>query len=179
MAPHVVEPCDGMDDGIDCAPILARSCGLRRGVDLVFGPLPPGLMATWGWRRPVVMLPASASEWSAERMHIVLLHELAHVRRSDWMLLMAAETLRCVWWFNPFAWMVRARLRRESEHSGRRPRAGSGRFGCQLRDASRRACERGSETPADVVAGAGDGASVTPGTEAVRHVESPQESASR
>ena len=74
-------------------------------------------MATWGWRRPVVMLPASAAEWSAERMRIVLLHELAHARRGDWLLQMAAETLRCVWWFNPFAWMVRARLRRESEHA--------------------------------------------------------------
>ena len=94
---------------------LARSCGLKRGVDLLFGPL-PGLVATWGWRRPVVMLPASASEWSAERMRVVLLHELAHARRGDWMLQMAAEALRCVWWFNPLAWMVRARLRRESEH---------------------------------------------------------------
>ena len=62
---------------------LAGSCGLGRGVDLLLGPR-PGLVATWGWRRPVVMLPVSASEWSAERMHVVLLHELAHVRRGDW-----------------------------------------------------------------------------------------------
>ena len=95
---------------------LSRSCGLNRGVDLLLGPR-PGLVATWGWRRPVVMLPASASEWSAERMRVVLLHELAHVRRGDWILQMAAEALRCVWWFNPLAWMVRARLRRESEHA--------------------------------------------------------------
>ena len=95
---------------------LARSCGLRHGVDLLFGPL-PGLAATWGWRRPAVMLPASASGWSAERMRVVLLHELAHARRGDWMLQMAAEALRCVWWFNPLAWAVGARLRRESEHA--------------------------------------------------------------
>ena len=95
---------------------LARSCGLGRGVDLLLGPR-PGLVATWGWRRPVVMLPVSASEWPAERMHVVLLHELAHVRRGDWVLQMSAEALRCVWWFNPLAWMVRARLRRESEHA--------------------------------------------------------------
>ena len=95
---------------------LARSCGLRRGFDLLFGPR-PGLMATWGWRRPVVMLPAAASAWSEERMRVVLLHELAHARRGDWLLQMAAETLRCVWWFNPLAWVVRARLRRESEHA--------------------------------------------------------------
>ena len=95
---------------------LARSCGLRRGVDLLFGPR-PALVATWGWRRPAVMLPAAAAEWPAERMRVVLLHELAHVRHCDWLLQMAAEMLRCVWWFNPLAWVVRARLRRESEHA--------------------------------------------------------------
>ena len=95
---------------------LARSCGLNRGVDLLLGPC-PGLVATWGWRRPAVMLPASASDWPTERMCVVLLHELAHARRGDWLLQMAAEVLRCVWWFSPLAWMVRARLRRESEHA--------------------------------------------------------------
>jgi len=50
-------------------------------------------------------------------MRVVLLHELAHVRRGDWVWLMAAEALRCLWWFNPLAWMVRGRLRRESEHA--------------------------------------------------------------
>ncbi|MYB32185.1 MAG: M56 family metallopeptidase [Acidobacteria bacterium] len=95
---------------------LARSGGLRRGVDLLLGPR-PGLVATWGWRRPVVMLPASASGWPAARMRVVLLHELAHVRRGDWVLLMAAEALRCLWWFNPMAWLVRGRLRRESEQA--------------------------------------------------------------
>ena len=95
---------------------LARSYGLKRGVDLLFGPR-PGLVATWGWRRAAVMLPASGVEWSEERMRIVLLHELAHARRGDWTLQMAAEALRCIWWFNPLAWMVRARLRCESERA--------------------------------------------------------------
>ena len=95
---------------------LARSCGCRRGVDLLLGPA-PGLVATWGWRRPVVMLPESASGWPAERMRIVLLHELAHARRGDWVVQVAAEALSCVWWFNPLAWVLRARLRRESEQA--------------------------------------------------------------
>ena len=95
---------------------LTRSCGLKRDVDLLLGPH-SGLVATWGWWRPVVLLPASASGWPAERLRVVLLHELAHVRRGDWMLLMAAEALRCIWWFNPLVWAVRGRLRRESEHA--------------------------------------------------------------
>ena len=95
---------------------LAQACGLKRGVELLLGPR-PGLVATWGWRRPVVVLPESASGWSEERMRVVLLHELAHARRGDWLLQMVAEALRCVWWFNPLAWAVRAQLRRESEHA--------------------------------------------------------------
>ncbi len=50
-------------------------------------------------------------------MRVVLLHELAHARRGDWMLYVVAEASRCVWWFNPLAWTVRTRLRRESEHA--------------------------------------------------------------
>ena len=95
---------------------LAQACGLKRGVDVLLGPR-PGLVAIWGWRRPAVMLPESASGWSAERMRVVLLHELAHARRGDWVLQMVAEALRCAWWFNPLAWAVRAQLRRESEHA--------------------------------------------------------------
>ena len=95
---------------------LAQACGLKRGVELLLGPR-PGLVATWGWRRPAVVLPESASGWSEERMRIVLLHELAHARRGDWVLQIVAEGLRCVWWFNPLAWAVRAQLRRESEHA--------------------------------------------------------------
>ena len=95
---------------------LTQSYSLERSVDLLSGPW-PGLTATWGWRRPVIMLPASATKWTAERMLVVLLHELAHVRRRDWMLQIAAEGLRCFWWFNPLAWMVCRRIRRESEHA--------------------------------------------------------------
>ena len=156
---------------------LARSCGLGRGVDLLLGPR-PGLVATWGWRRPVVMLPVSASEWPAERMHVVLLHEpraraprrlgAADVGRSVALCLVVQPAGVD----GPCTAPPRERAR------GRRPRAGSGRFAGHLRDASRRACEGGSETPADVVAGPGDGASVTPGTEVVRHVEFTHESAS-
>ena len=47
----------------------------------------------------------------------VLSHELAHIRRHDWLVQMGAEALRAVLWFNPLAWIVCHRLRRESEQA--------------------------------------------------------------
>ena len=38
---------------------------------------------TWGWIRPVVLVPARADLWQHERRRDVLMHELAHVRRLD------------------------------------------------------------------------------------------------
>jgi BlaR1 peptidase M56/carboxypeptidase family protein/TonB-like protein len=62
-------------------------------------------------------LPAGAGDWSEERARVVLSHELAHIRRGDWIVQMSAELLRGVYWFNPLLWIVCRRLRLESEHA--------------------------------------------------------------
>ncbi len=90
--------------------------GVRRPVLLLHG-MHPALVATWGLRRPRVLLPMGAHAWSDERLRIVLFHEIAHVRRADWALLIAAAVLRCVYWFNPLAWIAERRLRHASEHA--------------------------------------------------------------
>jgi beta-lactamase regulating signal transducer with metallopeptidase domain len=73
------------------------------------------VLVTWGAIRPRVVLPAGSAEWSEERARIVLRHELAHVRRADWIVQMIAQTVRILFWFNPLVWIVCCRLRLESE----------------------------------------------------------------
>lgn len=75
----------------------------------------PALLVTWGWRTPTILLPAHAPQWSAERIRVVLAHELAHVARGDWAAQLAAEALRAFYWFNPLVWLACRRLRLESE----------------------------------------------------------------
>ena len=77
----------------------------------------PTLLVTWGLARPRIILPSAASGWSDERMHIVLSHELAHIRRGDWFVQMSAELLRSAYWFNPLVWLACRRLRQESEQA--------------------------------------------------------------
>jgi beta-lactamase regulating signal transducer with metallopeptidase domain len=77
----------------------------------------PSLLAAWGWRRPTVLLPALACSWQEDRIRAVLAHELAHLRRRDWPIQIAAELLRAISWFNPLIWIACGRLRRESEQA--------------------------------------------------------------
>ena len=77
----------------------------------------PSLLVTWGLWRPKVILPRAAQSWTEDRAAIVLRHELAHIRRGDWVVQIAGELLRTAYWFNPLVWIACARLRQESEQA--------------------------------------------------------------
>lgn len=75
------------------------------------------LLVTWGMRRPTILLPANASTWSDERIQLVLVHELSHVVRRDWLTQIVVEAARAVYWINPLFWIASARLRMECERA--------------------------------------------------------------
>jgi TonB family protein len=64
-----------------------------------------------------VLVPARALGWPVERIQLVLAHELAHIRRGDWVVQIAAELVRALHWFNPLFWIACRRLREESEQA--------------------------------------------------------------
>ena len=68
-----------------------------------------------GVLRPLVLLPTESQAWSEERMRAVLLHEFSHVRRYDGLALLLAQMACVLYWFQPLAWLLRSRLRRECE----------------------------------------------------------------
>lgn len=86
---------------------------------------------TCGFIRPRILLPIGAEHWSSSRLEAVLSHELAHVRRRDVAVQITTHIIAALWWFQPLAWILRRKLRDESElacdaealRSGLRPSA--------------------------------------------------------
>ncbi len=70
---------------------------------------------TFGILRPTILLPVNT--WPAERRQIVLLHELAHIRRQDCLTQLLARLARALFWFHPLVWLACSRLAMEAERA--------------------------------------------------------------
>ncbi len=72
---------------------------------------------TWGVWHPIIALPAEAAGWTEERLRAALLHEMAHVRRGDWLTQVLVSFLCSLYWFNPLVWIAARLLRGECERA--------------------------------------------------------------
>ena len=88
--------------------------GIRRRVRLLVS-RDVGVPVTWGFLRPVVLLPASISQWTADERRLALVHELTHVRRDDWLFAIVARVACAAYWFHPGMWWVARRLHEDCE----------------------------------------------------------------
>jgi len=95
---------------------LAWSLGIRHGVEVLEAA--PGTMPmTFGILRSAILMPADAVAWSDERRRVVLLHELAHVRRGDTATHILARTALALNWWNPLAWSAWRQFLKERERA--------------------------------------------------------------
>jgi HEAT repeat protein/beta-lactamase regulating signal transducer with metallopeptidase domain len=95
---------------------LKARLGVRRAVRVCCSGLTQ-VPAVVGWLQPVVLLPASAvsglSHWQLEA---ILAHELAHVRRHDYLVNVLQALIETLLFYHPAVWWLGARIREEREH---------------------------------------------------------------
>ncbi|HEV2881634.1 MAG TPA: M56 family metallopeptidase [Pyrinomonadaceae bacterium] len=71
-----------------------------------------------GWLRPVILVPASALVGlSAPQLEALLAHELAHIRRHDYLVNLLQSMTEIVLFYHPAVWWLSGRVRVEREHA--------------------------------------------------------------
>src|SRR5688572_23991155 len=70
-----------------------------------------------GWLRPVVLLPVSAlTGLTRQQLETILAHELAHVRRHDFIVNLFQTAVETLFFYHPAVWWISSKIRMEREH---------------------------------------------------------------
>ena len=71
-----------------------------------------------GVLKPVILLPAAClANLTTTQLEAVLLHELAHIRRHDYLINMFVAATEIIFFFNPFVKQLAIQIRKEREYS--------------------------------------------------------------
>ena len=71
----------------------------------------------WGIFRPVILLPTDAVNWQSKKFQAVMLHEIAHIKRWDWLMQTFAQIVCAIYWFNPLVRFAAHRMQTEAEQA--------------------------------------------------------------
>jgi uncharacterized protein (TIGR03435 family) len=94
---------------------LQRRIGVSRTVRLVVAPLADA-PSVIGWLRPVVLTPVGAlAGLPADQVEALLFHELAHIRRHDYLVNLAQSVVEALLFYHPAVWWISGHMRLERE----------------------------------------------------------------
>ena len=93
---------------------LARRMGVRRELTITstatIGP------ATIGWLRPLILLPPSIiAGLTPQQLEGILAHELAHIRRHDYLVNVLQMVVEALFFYHPAIWWVSSQVRADRE----------------------------------------------------------------
>lgn len=93
---------------------LAGRLGLRRAVSIRESQ-ELSSAATVGWPQAVLLLPSTWRSWTRKELRAVLAHELAHIRRGDFLRWLGAQLGLVLHYYHPLLHWLAARVRLEQE----------------------------------------------------------------
>jgi beta-lactamase regulating signal transducer with metallopeptidase domain len=98
-----------------CLAALCASWGLARNVRLYVSRR-VDVPVVAGYLKPVIYLPFTLSGLEAGQVEAILLHELAHIRRGDFLVNVLQTLAETLLFFNPFVWLMSRAIRTEREN---------------------------------------------------------------
>ena len=94
---------------------LVRRIGISRPVRFLLSPAVTAPMVI-GWLRPVVLMPvATLAALPVEQIEALLMHELAHIRRHDYLVNLFQSVAEALLFYHPAVWWISGHVRAERE----------------------------------------------------------------
>jgi Zn-dependent protease with chaperone function len=94
---------------------VAKRTGLTRAFRILISTISE-TPAVIGWLRPVILLPAATvAGLTVAQLETVLAHEIAHIRRHDYLVNLLQILIETLLFYHPAVWWVSSRIRRERE----------------------------------------------------------------
>jgi len=104
---------------LDAEPMLGRlaeALGIRRSVGLVESSR-LNVPAVVGVLRPMILIPLGLlNDLAPDQVEAILIHELAHIRRHDYLVNLLQVVVESLLFYHPATWWISSQIRREREH---------------------------------------------------------------
>ncbi|MFZ2277395.1 MAG: M56 family metallopeptidase [Prosthecobacter sp.] len=84
---------------------VAADLGVERGISLRMASS-VSVPLTWGWIKPVLLLPTEALAWDEAHLEAALRHEMGHIRHCDAMTRLITCFITAAYWPNVFVWLA-------------------------------------------------------------------------
>lgn len=94
----------------------SRKLGIQRRIQLASSGLTK-VPLTLGYLKPLILVPAGLlAQVAPADLEAILAHELAHIRRRDYLVNLLQHIVETIYFFNPAVWWISSLLRAEREH---------------------------------------------------------------
>jgi len=95
----------------------AAYLGIKKEVKIYFSNLIKSPL-TVGFLKPLILVPVgSVNHLTTDQLEAVLLHELAHIKRADYLINILLSVIQILLFFNPFVQLLGKLIKRERENS--------------------------------------------------------------
>ncbi len=95
----------------------AAYLGIKKEVKIYFSKIIKSPV-TIGFLKPLILVPvASINHLTTDQLEALLLHELAHIRRADYLINILQSIIEIVLFFNPFVQLIGRVIKKERENS--------------------------------------------------------------
>ena len=95
----------------------ATYLGIKKEVKIYFSSLIKSPL-TLGFLKPLILVPmASINHLTTDQLEALLLHELAHIKRADYLINILQSVIQTLLFFNPFVQLLGQLIKKERENS--------------------------------------------------------------